>query len=84
MEYGRSPAEVASSPVVVNGNVYVCIGEGENPALFGFVFCLDAQTGNVKSIYCTCQFNQGVPNVPNVLPPAVLPMGTPRHFQRDR
>jgi quinohemoprotein ethanol dehydrogenase len=77
---GDPPAAGWSSPVVVNGNVYVGIGEGENPALFGFVYCLDAQTGNVKWIYCTCQFNQGVPNVPNMLPPAVLPLGTPPPF----
>ncbi len=74
---GDPPAAGWSSPVVVNGNVYVGIGEGENPALFGFVYCLDAQTGNVKWIYCTCQFNQGVPNAPNVLPPAVLFQQTP-------
>lgn len=71
-----------SSPVVVmdaqgkTGSVYVGHGEGENPNLFGFVFCLDANTGKVKWIYCTVQFVEGTPNQPNVLPPGTL-QGTP-------
>ena len=74
---GDPPAAGWSSPLVVNGRVYVGMGEGENPALFGFVFCLDAETGNVIWIYCTCQTFMGVPNRPNVLPPAVLPINPP-------
>ena len=72
---GDPPAAGWSSPLVVNGNVYVGMGEGENPALFGFIYCLDAETGNAKWIYCTCQFSQNVPNQPNVLPPSVLVQG---------
>jgi outer membrane protein assembly factor BamB len=65
------------SPVVApdlgnNGYVFVGMGEGENPALYGFVFCLDMSTGDVIWIYCTCQFEDGVPNLPNVLPPSAV------------
>jgi len=73
---GYPPAAGWSSPVVVadilNGCVFVGMGEGENPALFGFVFCLDLTTGNVNWIYSVCQFAEGVPNQPNVLPPSVV------------
>jgi outer membrane protein assembly factor BamB len=62
-----------SSPVVANGKVYVGMGEGENPALFGFIFCLDAATGNVIWIYCTCHYDLTKPNLPNVLPSCVVP-----------
>jgi len=57
---------------ILNGCVFVGMGEGENPALFGFVFCLDLTTGNVNWIYSVCQFAEGVPNQPNVLPPSVV------------
>jgi outer membrane protein assembly factor BamB len=78
------PAAGWSSPLVVNGNVYVGMGEGENPDLFGFVYCLDAQTGKVKWVFCTSQFdppqydsngNQtsaGTPNQPNHIPQSVV------------
>ena len=67
-----------SSPLVVDNRVYVGMGEGENPYLYGFVYCLDANTGNVIWIYCTCQFEVNVDNAPNQLPletvdPATLP-----------
>jgi outer membrane protein assembly factor BamB len=76
---GDPPAAGWSSPVVVNGKVYVGMGEGENPALFGFVFCLDGKTGDVIWIYCTCQFVDGAPNQPNVLPPGTVqePLSAP-------
>ena len=57
-----------SSPAVVNGRVYVGVGEGENPYLYGFVYCLDATSGDVIWIFCTCQFDINVHNVPNQLP----------------
>jgi outer membrane protein assembly factor BamB len=57
-----------SSPLVANGRVYVGMGEGENPDLYGFVYCLDANTGNVIWIYCTCQFEEGRDNLANELP----------------
>lgn len=62
-----------SSPLIVNDRVYVGMGEGENPDLFGFVYCLDATTGDVLWIYCTCLFEAGIPNPPNVLPASAVP-----------
>jgi len=64
-----SPAVGWSSPVVADGNVYVGFGEGENPNLFGFVYCLDGATGNVVWLYCLCPLVPGTPNAPNVIPP---------------
>ncbi len=58
-----------SSPVVANGNVYVGFGEGENPNAFGFVYCLDAASGDVVWLYCMCPYTPDVPNAPNVIPP---------------
>lgn len=69
------PAAGWSSPVIArldgptNGMVYVGMGEGENPGCFGFVYALDAQTGQVQWIYCTCLYDLATPNQPNVLPP---------------
>jgi outer membrane protein assembly factor BamB len=81
---GGPPAAGWSSPVVapdiLNGCVYVGFGEGENPGLFGFVFCLDMSTGNVIWVYCVCQFSEGVPNQPNTLPPAVVKGNLPLGF----
>lgn len=81
---GGPPAAGWSSPVVaqeiLNGCVYVGMGEGENPGLYGFVFCLDMTTGDVNWIYCTCQFIDGVPNAPNVLPPSVVRGALPPGF----
>jgi outer membrane protein assembly factor BamB len=48
--------------------VYLGMGEGENPALYGFVYCLDLATGDVIWIFCTCQFEPDRPNQPNELP----------------
>jgi outer membrane protein assembly factor BamB len=67
---GAPLAEGWSSPLVVNGKVYVGFGEGENPQLFGWVYCLDENTGKVVWLYCTVPFNPGTPNPPNVIPPA--------------
>ena len=57
-----------SSPVVAGDRVYVGMGEGENPSLYGFVYCLDATTGDIIWIFCTCQFEPDRPNRPNELP----------------
>lgn len=57
-----------SSPVVSGDRVYVGMGEGENPDLYGFVYCLDANTGDVIWIFCTCEFEPGRANRPNELP----------------
>jgi outer membrane protein assembly factor BamB len=69
-----------SSPAVVNGRVYVGMGEGENPDLYGFVYCLDANSGNVIWIYCTCQYVQGVNNEPNQMPLETMKNGVPSGF----
>jgi len=67
---GAPPPVVWSSPVVsADGtNLYVGCGEGENDQLFSFVFCLDTANGNVNWIYCTNQYVDQQPNLPNVLP----------------
>jgi outer membrane protein assembly factor BamB len=68
---GAPPAAVIwTSPVISSDgkNVYVACGEGENPSLYSFVFCLDTTSGNVNWIYCTNQYVAGQPNKPNVLP----------------
>ena len=65
-----------SSPVVVGNRIYVSIGEGENPELYSFVFCLDTATGNVIWIYCTCQYQSGRNNNANELPADVIDQST--------
>ena len=67
-------AETWSSPLVVNGCVYVGAGEGESGA-FGFVFCLDANTGSVIWLFRTNQFAANVDNGPNVVPSTALAGG---------
>jgi len=72
-----SVAEGWSSPLVVNGRVYVGCGEGESGE-FGFVYCLDAATGNVEWLFCTNEFTAGVDNLPNEIPASAasgLPAG---------
>ncbi|MGK7928978.1 MAG: PQQ-binding-like beta-propeller repeat protein [Spirulina sp.] len=61
-------AEGWSSPLAVKGKIYVGMGEGENPYLASFVYCLDGETGKVIWIYCTCKFEYDRDNPPNVLP----------------
>jgi outer membrane protein assembly factor BamB len=67
-----------SSPVVTadGTKLHVGCGEGENPALFSFVFCLDTANGHVNWIYCTNQFVEGQDNQPNVLPAAAIGVPT--------
>jgi Glucose dehydrogenase len=78
---GESPkAEGWSSPLVVNGRIYVGIGEGENPNLYAFIFCLDSATGNVVWVYCTNQYEGSQPNPVNQLPRAVVPSGVPSGY----
>ncbi|HEX2832531.1 MAG TPA: PQQ-binding-like beta-propeller repeat protein [Thermoanaerobaculia bacterium] len=74
--YGQEPptpqAAGWSSPCIYDGKVWVGIGEGENDALYSFVFCLDASTGNVLWIFCTNQFVKGTANQVNVLPASIV------------
>jgi outer membrane protein assembly factor BamB len=61
-----------SGPVVVDGKVYVGSGEGESELPFGFLWCLDVATGDVRWLYCMNKFvdpgNPGNENGPNVIP----------------
>ena len=56
-------ADCFGSPLVVNGKVYLGSGEGEFNA-WGFVYCLDAASGDVLWLFCTNQFFIGVDNPP--------------------
>jgi len=69
-----------SSPLVAGNRVYVGMGEGENSFLYGFVYCLDAATGNVIWIYCTCQYVSGTDNLPNQLPAETIRQELPPGF----
>jgi outer membrane protein assembly factor BamB len=65
---GSDAGDCFSSPLVVNGRVYIGSGEGERN-VFGFVFCLDAATGDVVWLFCTNQFQLGgADNAPNHIP----------------
>jgi outer membrane protein assembly factor BamB len=69
-----------SSPLVAGNRVYVGMGEGENSFLYGFVYCLDANSGNVIWIYCSCQFVDGTNNLPNQLPAETIRQSLPPGF----
>lgn len=69
-----------SSPLIVNDKVYVGFGEGENPYLYGFVYCLDANSGDVVWIYCTCQFQVNINNLANQLPAETILQELPSMF----
>ena len=72
-DFGTYPKAAGwSSPVVSGDRVFVGMGEGENDQLYGFVYCLDARTGDVEWIFCTCQFEEGRANRPNELPAETL------------
>ncbi len=76
-------ADCWSGPLVANGKVYVGCGEGESAA-FGFVYCLDANSGRVIWLFCTNQFVSGTDNGPNVVPASAagvspLPPGFSTH-----
>jgi outer membrane protein assembly factor BamB len=60
-------AETWSSALVANNRVYVGAGEGEAGA-FGFVYCLDVNSGRVIWLFCTNQFVANTDNKPNVVP----------------
>jgi outer membrane protein assembly factor BamB len=68
-------ADCWSGPLVVNGMVYVGCGEGEEENTYGFIYCLDANTGKVVWLFCTSKFTNrfapGSENQPNVIPGSV-------------
>lgn len=72
---GYPPAVMWSSPVISadGSKLYVGCGEGENPQLHSFVFCLDTASGNVQWIYCTNLYCTGQINPPNELPIQTVP-----------
>jgi outer membrane protein assembly factor BamB len=72
----NAPAAGWSAPLVVGNRIYLGIGEGENPNLFSFVFCVDTATGNVEWVFCTNQFAAGTDNLVNHIPAAAV-TGTP-------
>jgi outer membrane protein assembly factor BamB len=63
-----------TSPLVVNGKVYVGVGLGEGPqgGAFGFVYCLDASNGVVKWFFCTNKFSDVTNNRPNDIPHSLI------------
>ena len=68
-DFGSDPKAAGwSSPAIHGDRVYVGIGEGENPDVYGFVYCLDLSSGDVIWTFCTCQFEPGRPNRPNEVP----------------
>jgi outer membrane protein assembly factor BamB len=78
-------AEGWCSPLVVNGRVYVGCGESESNT-FGFVYCLDANTGDVVWLFCTTKFPGVVDNEPNVIPRSVagiVPLPAPFRVGND-
>lgn len=79
------PAAGWCAPLVVGDRIFIGIGEGENPHLFSFVYCLDTASGTVVWIMCTNIFhymsqNIALPNIPNVLPASVVPDPPPAPF----
>jgi outer membrane protein assembly factor BamB len=72
-------AEGWSSPLVVNGRVYVGFGEGESNT-FGFVYCLDANNGHVLWLFCTNLFSGVADNSPNVIPSSLVSTPLPAGF----
>jgi outer membrane protein assembly factor BamB len=64
-------ADSWSGPLVVGDRVYVGCGEGEDPNTYGFVYCLDADTGRVNWLFCTAKFGGVANNSPNVIPGSV-------------
>jgi outer membrane protein assembly factor BamB len=64
-------ADSWSGPLVVNGKVYVGSGEGEDEDTYGFVYCLDANTGDVLWLFCTSKFSSSSHNQPNTIPASV-------------
>lgn len=77
----RPTAACWTSPLVVNGKVYVGTGLGEDDIVaFGFVYCLDAVTGHVIWLFCTNKFSSMAENNPNVLPRSAVNGPIPQVF----
>jgi outer membrane protein assembly factor BamB len=84
------PVACWTSPLVVNGRVYVGCGLGEDApsppfaaeANFGFVYCLDANSGHVLWLFCTNKFADVTNNSPNDIPHSLLTGPPPTPFTR--
>lgn len=75
VDQGLVLASCWTSPLVVNGRVFVGVGRGDDGssdpharAGFGFIYCLDAATGDVIWLFCTSQFHSSQDNLPNQIP----------------
>jgi outer membrane protein assembly factor BamB len=60
-------ADCWTGPVVANNRVYIGCGEGEFGA-YGFVYCLDAATGDVIWVFSTNKSSPMADNSPNAIP----------------
>lgn len=80
---GAPQTEGWSSPLVINMGtatspelrVFLGIGEGENPELFSFIYCLDATNGKVVWVQSTSQYEKGKWNQVNQIPAATWKAG---------
>jgi hypothetical protein len=74
LDNSNPPVACWTSPLVVNGKVYVGIGLGENGSKppFGFIYCLDAGSGQVIWLFCTNKFVDGKDNAPNSVPKSLV------------
>jgi outer membrane protein assembly factor BamB len=77
---GQAKASGWSSPLVINDRVYLGMGEGENAYLYGFIYCIDANSGNVIWMFCTCQFDINKNNEVNQLPLETIRQELPPGF----
>lgn len=87
VDQGLVLASCWTSPLVVNGRVFVGIGRGDDGSTdkydragFGFLYCLDAATGDVIWLFCTNQFQIGKDNLPNQIPQSCVGGPLPSPF----
>ncbi len=64
-------ADAWSGPLVISNRVYIGCGEGEQEDTYGFVYCLDATTGKVVWLFCTCKFDAAADNAANTVPQSI-------------
>lgn len=69
-----------SSPLVVGDRLYLGMGEGENAYLYGFIYCIDANSGDVIWMFCTCQYLINANNEANQLPLETIRQELPAQF----